>query len=253
MRASRQEWVSATLQCRVRFLSGLGVTLRRSARTVDDTTSREGPWSGDDRSELFADIGSWSADNPPSDPDYFLPQGVQYSMDTWEGGLLVTDTHLGRILRVGADGDVSGFFAWESTDAVPVGIDTSGGKVIVCTPGPIPHAPESSVVYEVGGGGPVSIGAWHTDYSGRTGLVIDVENGPDDQLFALLQGVWSLEPIADNEGLPADATTGVLVLVDDGEFHTVASGLDQPTAVDFLDDTAFVVTLTGTIVRVDGL
>jgi hypothetical protein len=31
------------------------------------------------------------------------------------------------------------------------------------------------------------------------------------------------------------------------------SGLDQPTSVDFIGDAAFVVTLTGTIVRIDGL
>ena len=209
---------------------------------------------GDDGAfELFADLGTWSAEHPPADTDFFLPQGVQYSMDAWEGGLLVTDTHLGRIVEVDADGEMSEYYAFESTDAVPIGIDTSNGKVTLCTPGPIPHAPQSSVIYELRDGTHENIAGWGSGYDGATGLILDIEHGPDDQLFAVLQGTWSLEPTDENEGLPADAKTGELVVVDDGEFHTIATGLDQPTAVDVVGDTAFVVTLTGTIVKVDGV
>lgn len=203
--------------------------------------------------ELFADLGTWSAEHPPADTDFFLPQGVQYSMDPWNGGLLVSDTHLGRIIEVSAGGAISEFYAFESTDAVPLGIETSGDEVLVCTPGPIPHAPESSVVYEVRDGSHTNVAAWGPDYRGSTAVIMDIEHGADDRLFAVLQGVWSLEPTAENEGLPADATTGELVVVDDGEFRTLATGLDQPTAVEVIDDRAFVVTLTGTIVRVDGI
>ena len=49
---------------------------------------------------VFADLGTWSAEHPPADPDWFVSQGVQYSMDVWRHGFVVTDAHLGRMIRV---------------------------------------------------------------------------------------------------------------------------------------------------------
>ncbi len=57
-----------------------------------------------------------------------------------------------------------------------------------------------------------------------------------------------------NEGFPAAPNTGELVAVGhDGTFRTIASGLNQPTSLDFIGHSAFVVTLTGTILRIDGI
>ena len=57
----------------------------------------------------------------------------------------------------------------------------------------------------------------------------------------------------ENEGMPASPDTGELVKVErDGTFTTVVDGLDRPTSLEFIGDTAFVVTLTGTVVKIEG-
>jgi sugar lactone lactonase YvrE len=210
---------------------------------------------GDDGEfSLFADIGAYAAAHPPADPDVFLAQGVQYALDVWHGELLVTDGHHARVYRVDRRGSVSEFLAFSSTDDLVTGIAVDHGRVYLAAPGPIPHAPATSKVLEVRPGGDAAVvGAWSSGYQGKTGLIVDVEFGPHDRLYGLLQGHWDLAPVPDNEGFPAARRTGELVRVKgDGTFETVVAGLDQPTSVDFIGKSAFVVTLTGTIVRLDG-
>jgi hypothetical protein len=91
-----------------------------------------------------------------------------------------------------------------------------------------------------------------TDVASGAPLIVDVELGPRWRLYALSQGIWDLEPIPANEGMPASANTGRLLRVDrHGGFATVAEGLDRPTSVDFIGKRAFVVTLTGKVLRID--
>jgi hypothetical protein len=205
--------------------------------------------------EPFADIGSWAAAHPPVDPDWFLSQGVQYALDVWRDDLIVTDAHHARVIRVDRHGSVSELLAFPSTNAVPTGIDSSHGKVYLATAGPIPHLPSTSQIQAVDRNGETTVvGEWASTYSGNAGLIVDVEFGHRGLLYGLLQGHWDLPPIPDNEGLPAAPNTGELVAVGrDGKFHTVVSGLNQPTSLDFIGQSAFVVTLTGTILRIDGI
>ena len=56
----------------------------------------------------------------------------------------------------------------------------------------------------------------------------------------------------ENVGLPASANTGALVVkASHGSFTTVISGLDRPTSFELAGDTAFVVTPTGKVIRID--
>ena len=58
--------------------------------------------------------------------------------------------------------------------------------------------------------------------------------------------------IPENEGAPASANTGTLLRVSsDGSFASVVEGLDRPTSLEFVGKTAFVVTLTGKVIRID--
>lgn len=85
-------------------------------------------------------------------------------------------------------------------------------------------------------------------------LIVDVEFGRGRQLYALSQGVWNLPPTRENEGKPASPDTGrVLRVKQDGGFASVVEGLDRPTSLEFIGDTAFVVTLTGRVIRIDGV
>ncbi|MGD9752010.1 MAG: ScyD/ScyE family protein [Acidimicrobiia bacterium] len=208
----------------------------------------------DGRFSPFADIGAFAAANPPADPDVFLTEGVQYAVDVWRDGFLVTDGHHGRVYRISRSGDVSEFLTFPSTDTVLTGIETSKGDVLLATPGPIPHDPAASSVLEVRRGRTEVIAGWADDYQGDAGLLVDVEYGRRGELYGLLQGHWDLDPVPDNEGFPAAHDTGELVRVRrDGTFETVLAGLDQPTSLDFIGKSAYVVTLNGGILRVDGL
>jgi hypothetical protein len=204
---------------------------------------------------VFADLGTWSAEHPPADPDWSASQGVQYSLDAWRHGFVVADAHLGRVIRVDRRGHVSEFLAFISTDTVPTGLEVANGKVFVATAGPIPHIPSDSAIIAVRRHGWTKVvGKWAADYAGDRGLIVDVEKGRHHGLYGLLQGHWDLEPTPENEGSPAAPNTGEIVVVDaDGTFKTVVSGLNQPTSLELVGHVGFVVTLTGTILRIDGL
>jgi hypothetical protein len=190
---------------------------------------------------VVADIGAFSLSHPPSGFPYFVPTGVQYAMDTYRGGFLVTDGHHNRVLRVTLDGSVREFRTFG--DIVPTGLAVRGNTVYMAEAGPIPHLPQdgkvvsfdarASTVTAVASGGP---------------LLVDVEYGRGRTLFALAQGHWSNT----DPGTPADPNTGQLLEVnDDGTFTEIADGLNQPTSVELIGNTAYVVTLGGEIWNID--
>ncbi|HSF97438.1 MAG TPA: hypothetical protein VLA55_01995 [Ornithinibacter sp.] len=202
---------------------------------------------------VFADVGTWSRNHPPTDPDWFVGQGVQYSMDVWRGGFLVTDAHLGRVIRVNRHGRISELVGFGSTDSVPLGLEVVDGEVFLTTAGPIPHVPSASKIREVRRNGTTKVVArWGPGYRGNRGLIVDVEDS-DGPMYGLLQGHWNLEPTFENEGFPAAHDTGEIVVVrGGGTFRTVVRKLDQPTSMELVGDVAYVVTYTGTVLRIEG-
>ena len=146
---------------------------------------------------VIADIGAFALQNPPH-TDFFVPTGVQYALQTHNRGLLVTDGHHNRVLRVTLDGDVTEVIAFDNI--VPTGLAVSGNKVYIAEAGPVPHLPEhgrvmsfkpkSPTVSEVAAGAP---------------LLVDVEFGPRQRLYALSQGIF---PPGGREGGPALPNTG---------------------------------------------
>lgn len=201
---------------------------------------------------VFADVGKWSTAHPPKDPDWFLSQGVQYSMDVWRKGFVIADAHLARVIRVNRRGRISELVGFGSTDRVPTGLEVADGKVLLATAGPIPHLPSTSKINVVRRNGSVKVvGKWSADYAGNRGLIVDVEHD-EGRLYGLLQGYWNLEPTFENEGFPAKRNTGEIVVVrDDGTFQTVVRGLDQPTSLELVGGVGFVVTFSGKILRID--
>jgi hypothetical protein len=111
--------------------------------------------------------------------------------------------------------------------------------------GPVPHEPangkvvsfrsKSPTVREVASGAP---------------LLVDVEFGRGRDLFALSQGTFG----GGDPGSPAQPGTGSLVKVNgNGGFTVVAAGLDRPTSLEVIQNTAYIVTLTGEIWKVDSV
>lgn len=60
--------------------------------------------------------------------------------------------------------------------------------------------------------------------------------------------------VGNPEGSPALPNTGALVKVKrDGTFTVVTVGLNQPTSLEFIGTTAYVVSLAGEIWKIDGV
>ncbi|MBW9111950.1 hypothetical protein JNB63_20000 [Microbacterium trichothecenolyticum] len=91
---------------------------RRRIYRVDDA----------DRFTVIANLGDWSAQNPPPpDIDFFLARGVQYAMHAIWGGPLVTDGHHNRVLRMSMSGDIT--LVEQFGNIVPTGITALGPLV----------------------------------------------------------------------------------------------------------------------------
>jgi hypothetical protein len=197
---------------------------------------------GPARFTVVADLGAFSIAHPPA-TDFFVPSGVQYALQAYRGGFLVTDGHHNRVLRVTRDGHIAVLRAF--ANIVPTGLEVRGRTIYLAEAGPVPHLPEdgkvvafrpgSTRVREVASGSP---------------LLVDVEFGRGHRLYALSQGVGSGGP----EGAPALPNTGALVKVNrDGTLTVVIDELNQPTSLEFIGKTGYVVTLGGEILKIKGV
>jgi hypothetical protein len=173
-----------------------------------------------------------------------VPTGVQYALETFRGGFLVTDGHHNRVLQITLDGEISEVIGFG--DVVPTGLAVSGNTIYMAEAGPVPHdpadgkvvafAPDASNVVEVASGAP---------------LVVDVAFGRGRTLFALAQGDF---PAGGPPGAPATPDTGSLVRANaDGTFSMVADGLDLPTSFEIMQNTAYVATLSGEVWKIENI
>lgn len=185
---------------------------------------------------IIADIGAFSIANPPN-TDFFVPTGVQYAIQTYRGAFLVTDGHHNRVLHVTRNGEITEFKTFGNI--VPTGLALSGNTVYMAEAGPVPHLPEDGKVVSFGPNSPTV-----TNVASGARLLVDVEFNRGRTLFALSQGEWD----GVMEGSPAVPNDGSLVRVnEDGTFTVVTDGLDRPTSLEFIRNTAYIVTLTGEI------
>jgi hypothetical protein len=191
---------------------------------------------------VVADIGAFALSNPPA-TQFDIPTGVQYALENFRGGFLVTDGHHNRVLRVTLDGNVTQLIQFGNI--VPTGLAVSGNTVYMAEAGPVPHEPENGKVVSFG---PKSSTA--TEVASGASLLVDVEFGRGRTLYALSQGSFGGGP----PGSPAAPDTGSLVKVNgNGTFTVLAEGLDRPTSLEFIGNTAYVVTLTGEIWKLDNV
>jgi sugar lactone lactonase YvrE len=197
---------------------------------------------GPDSFTVVADIGAFALSNPPNTP-FDVPTGLQYALETYRGGFLVTDGHHNRVLRVTLDGEVTELIAFDNI--VPTGLAVKGKTVFMAEAGPVPHEPEDGKVVSFWPKSPTA-----TEVASGASLLVDVEFGRGRNLYALSQGDFVGGP----PGAPAQPNTGSLVKVKgNGTFTVVADGLDRPTSLEFIGKTAYVVTLSGEIWKLDSV
>jgi hypothetical protein len=199
---------------------------------------------GPDSFTVVADIGTFNLNNPPTIPfPFFVLTGVQYALQTYRGGFLVTDGHLNRVLRVTLDGAVNVMIAFD--DIVPTGLELSGNTVYMAEAGPVPHLPQDGKVVSFG-----SKSTSATMVASGASLMVAVKFGRGRSLYGLSQGpgVLGAPP-----GSPAQPNSGSFVKVNgDGTFTVIVDELNLPTSLEIIGTTAYVVTLTGEIWKIDG-
>jgi hypothetical protein len=190
---------------------------------------------------LIADIAQFSIDNRP-DAEIFLETGVQYALDTFRGGFLVTDGHHNRVLRVTLDGEITEMIQFKNI--VPTGLEVHGNRVYMAEAGPNPHLPGDGKIVTFGPKSPDP-----TEVFSGAPLLVDVEYGLGRTLYALSQGDFEE---GQDDGSPAKENTGKLVEVNkDGTFTVIVDTLNQPTSLEFIGNTAYIVTLSGEILKIE--
>jgi len=202
---------------------------------------------GTTRATLIADIYTWSEENPPLHPGFFVPGGFTYAMQPYRHGFLVTDGHHNRVLQVGLNGDISVFKDF-AANIVPTGLERRGRKILVGQAGPVPHTPDTGRVVSLRrpGGRAVNVA------SGAP-LLVDVEVR-GRTVYGLAQGYWPYAGQEGKEGFPAAPNTGLLMRADrHGEFWPVVYGLDRPTTFELIGSKIFVVTITGKVIKITGV
>jgi hypothetical protein len=199
---------------------------------------------GPDSFTVVADIGAFNLANPPTIPfQVDVKTGLQYALQTYRGGFLVTDGHLNRVLRVTLDGEITVLIAFGNI--VPTGLEVRGNTVYMAEAGPVPHLPQDGKVVSFGPKSPTA-----REVASGARLLVDVEFG-GGRLYALSQGIF---PVGSPPATPALPNTGALVKVnEDGMFTVIMGGLNQPTSLEFIGNTAYFVTLTGEIWKIDGV
>jgi hypothetical protein len=199
---------------------------------------------GPDSFTVVADIGAFNVANPPTIPfPFVIPTGLQFALQTYRGGFLVTDAHLNRVLRVTLDGEITVLIAFGNI--VPTGLEVRGNTVYMTEAGPDPHLPQNGKVVSFRPKSPTA-----TEVASGAPFLLDVEFGGGGRLYALSHGI--VDPSID----PSNAVpnTGALVKVNrNGTFTVIIDNLDRPTSFEFIGNTAYVVTLTGEIWKIDGV
>lgn len=189
----------------------------------------------------IANIGQFAIDNPPATP-FDVRTGLQFALDVFRGGFLVTDGHHNRVLRVTRDGDVSELIAFGNT--VPTGLAVQGDRIYVSEAGPIPHLPQDGRVLSFGAKSPTG-----SEIASGAPLLVDVERGRGQRLYALSQGIFPAGGVPAEPALP---NTGALLEVEpDGTLTVIAGGLNRPTSLELIGNTAYVITLGGEIWKID--
>jgi hypothetical protein len=203
----------------------------------------DGPTS----STVVADVGTFACDHPPTGFPFVVPTGVQYALEPFRGGFLVTDGHHNRVYRVTLDGEVSELIQFGNI--VPTGLALSGNTIYMAEAGPVPHDPEDGKVVSFEPGSSTA-----TEVASGAPLLVDVELGRGRTLFALAQGDFTCGDDPACAGAPASPNTGSLVKVNEnGTFSTIADNLNQPTSLEIVQNAAYVITLGGEIWKIDNI
>jgi hypothetical protein len=197
--------------------------------------------NGPHHSTVVADIGSFAIAHPPGTP-FDVPSGLQYALERYGHGFLVSDGHHNRVYGVRPNGGVR-IFRGFSGDVVPTGMDVRHGAVYLSQAGPVPHHPWRGKIVRFHDAGDVQLIAKGAP------LLTDVERGRTG-LYAVSQGHFPGGPA----GSPAAPNTGSVVRATAaGGFVKIVCGLNRPTSIEIVRNTGYVTTLGGDVIKINRL
>jgi hypothetical protein len=193
---------------------------------------------------VIADIGTFNIQNPPAISfPISVNSGLLFAMQPYRAGFLVTDGHLNRVLSVGFDGKIKIVMAFD--DIVPTGLAILGRTIFMAEAGPVPHLAQDGKV--------IAFRAYSQttqEIASGASLLVGVNFACDGQLYALSQGPGVPGAPA---GSPAQPNSGALVRANsDGTFRFLVDGLNLPASFNFIGSTAYVVTLGGDVLKING-
>ena len=134
----------------------------------------------DGSNTLVADLGQWSVDNPP-EPAIVVDTGVHFALETYLDGFLVTDGHHNRVLWVSQNGSIDEVATFEQRGADRTG---DGRRRRLRHPtGPDPASSRRTAKSS-----PCAPNSEAREVASGASMLIDVERGPHDQLYAVSTG-----------------------------------------------------------------
>ena len=187
--------------------------------------------NGASSSTVVADIGSFACDNPPTGFPFVVPTGVQFALEPYQGGFLVTDGHHNRVLRVSLDGTITELIAFG--DVVPTGLEVHGNTIYSPRPAlcRMSRRTERSCLRTGIADG--------DDSRLRRSARRRRRDGPRADAVALSQGLFPCGGDPACAGAPASHDTGALMQANGaGGATTIAEELDQPSSLEIIGNTA---------------
>ena len=131
----------------------------------------------------------------------------------------------------------------------PDGAGHLRNTIYLAEAGPVPHEPQNGKIVSFEPGSSTA-----TDVASGARLAVDVEMGRGRTLFALSQGLFPCGGDPACAGSPASHDTGALMRANGaGGFTTIADELDQPSSLEIIGNTAYVVTLGGEVWTIDNV
>lgn len=197
---------------------------------------------GGDDWTIVADISEFNDENPVEFPDA-APGGNPFAIDVRGDAFIVSDGNYNRVLEIASDGDIDILSAFDNV--VPTGLAAGGpGPILTTWFSAAPHIVGDSyvvsVAYPTGTTTPI-------EGSNVYAQLIDVEFGPGGAVYVLQFG----DQQVDEAGPPPPGR--LLRWNADSTFDVLVNGITLPTSVNFSGDTAYITSLTGDVLQVEGV
>jgi plastocyanin/sugar lactone lactonase YvrE len=181
----------------------------------------------DGKLEAFAEVGKFNEENPPPPSNGDAAIGNPYDMVTIGEDIYITDGNFNRVLKVGMDGSIRIFAAYENSPVTTGAAADKEGNLYIAQFSPAPYFEGSSTVDRISPSGQIEVG-----YISNLTNAIEIAFDSGGIMY-VLQFASAFNP----EKLVYKPGGGKLLRVlQDRSTEEVVTGLSFPTAMKFSPD-----------------